>query len=118
MYIFLVLAHSSIQPTGRKQQGFVYGKLDSQACFWNGMFRPSVLACDAVVRDLEHYSFKVQTVRVIYVSTECFAGDIMDEGRIQKVSLEACVIMAKHIHNIRMDLEKVLFLVRVWKNAT
>ena len=41
-----------------------YGKPDSQARFWNGMSRPSVSACDAVIRDLEHYSFKVQVVRV------------------------------------------------------
>ena len=41
-----------------------YGKPDSQARFWNGMSRPSVSACDAVVRDLEHYSFKVQMVWV------------------------------------------------------
>ena len=41
-----------------------YGKLDSQARFWNGMSRPSVSACDAIIRDLEHYSFKVQVVRV------------------------------------------------------
>ena len=41
-----------------------YGKPECQAQFWNGKARLLVSACDAVVKDLEHFVFKVN----IYVS--------------------------------------------------
>ena len=61
-----------------------YGKPDSQARFWNGMSRPSVSVCDAVVRDLEHYSFKVQMVWVNLCKHQALCGGVL---RLQRYCL-------------------------------